>query len=209
VAKGDQFIKCPKGHTLPNRTNKGQCTPLHCAGSRSAAQEKNPVRAARKKAKAAAPTPADAVLDAVKPAPAPDQVLPELAKAAAYEAKMEALEQIAKSMSRLEAREVLLNVPKGLKGAEAEAWADAKLQELLPWAVAEKEFQLKHGDDEQRSRAADRVLEANGRGKKEGAPPVTQPIVVVLHGSGGSAQLPWSKGKVIDAQVQHVLPEKT
>jgi hypothetical protein len=92
----------------------------------------------------------------------------------------------------------LAEVPDGISGEEAEKWADARLVKNLPVAVAEIEFNLRYGDDAQRERAAQKVLDATGRGKGEKGNTGTSPILIV--NMGGGLSLPWRTEKVVDGE---------
>jgi hypothetical protein len=90
-----------------------------------------------------------------------------------------------------------MKTPMGLKGADAEEWADAQLNEALPEAVAELRFQLKYGDDKQRMDAARDVLDATGKRRRDGGAGGGATIIVNV------GALPWEKKreKVTDGEV--------
>jgi hypothetical protein len=77
--------------------------------------------------------------------------------------------RIRRAKGRLRAQHKALNVPQGLTGKAAEDWADKKAVELLPFAMAELEYQLSFGDNKQRAEAAKEVREMTGRGKRDGS----------------------------------------
>lgn len=101
-------------------------------------------------------------------------------------------------------------MPQGLTGTEAEQWADRRMVELLPMAIAEFEYLLRYGDEAQRERAASKVLDANGRGKREAMMGGSQPIII-LTGVNPSS-VPWAQtrpAQVIDVQtVSAPAPER-
>lgn len=203
---GSQFLKCPKGHDLPHRTNKGQCSPNYCAGSASGGAPPTRLRAKAKKetkkaVEIALRDAADREIDKIVPTTDQDLVA---TKATAKAAKIEHIAKMGNAIGRLAARRAFLQVPDGLNGEDAEAWADAKLTTLLPDAVADLEYDLKLGDDGQRRHARDRILDATGRGKRENGVGGAQPIIIL---TGGAVQNPpWKKEpKVIDVSV---VPEK-
>ena len=79
---------------------------------------------------------------------------------------------------------------------------DARTVKLLPLAVAEKEFQLRFGNDDQRERAADSVLRMTGRYQKEGA--ISGGASIILNIGGEGMQLPYmpkrDTAKVIEGE---------
>ena len=160
---GKSFNKCPKGHKLPRVTKKGQCTPLDCADD---AKEK--VVSIVKKEKAPPPV----VFD--------DEDEDELA---------DSRKKLKLRASQREARRELIPAPE-LEGTDAENWADQKIVKLLPKAVAELEYQLEYGSDEQRERAANKILDATGRGKTERGGAGTAPIILLNMAPG---QVPWAQ----------------
>lgn len=183
------FHRCPGGHGLPNHTNKGQCTPIYCALTTDDADEETP-----------------------------EQEVERVARGKEKKDSEKELEQkrLMRTQMRAAMRQELVPVPAGLKGGDAEAWTGARLVELSPYAVAEMEFQLKYGDDEQRARAAARVLDSTGHGKKDLA---TGGATIVINMSGQGAQsigaiLPWRQQgaiqaptpKTVDANVVEVRP---
>jgi hypothetical protein len=186
-------MRCPKGHLLPNKTNRGSCTPIYCAdtqGSKSArSKTENVVRKAINDVREKVKEGADEHLDKLIKK---DDPYASLKKNSAVEGKLDESVRIGKAAGRFAARMSVLDVP-NVKGKEAEAWADERLVDLLPLAVAEKEFELKFGDDEQRSKAADRILEANGRGKRENQVASAPTILLIGNGPQGQLDAPWIK----------------
>jgi hypothetical protein len=191
----DAPLTCPNGHSLPNFTPKGQCTPVHCAA------ETKTVRGKQKRALETKPPPERALAPALGETEA---------NQTAVLARNEFLLKSAHAVGRDLARRKLLGFPEGpLQGAEAEEWADKKIVEMLPLAVAELEFQLKYGDDEMRAKAANKILDATGRGKRENGAGAVAPIIMIQ--SGNAFQLPWVKdAKTVDAiVVPNQLPPKS
>lgn len=210
-----RFRQCPAGHPLPHETSKGQCTPVRCAeGKKPAKPATTPAdevqakvkRAARKMrtdvaevAEEAAATPHDDVRELV---PALGGSHEDVALQSASAEHAEHVGKLGRSAGRLAARRAFLKVPTGLTGADAEAYADKKLVDLLPFAVAEYEYQLLFGDEGQRERAAAKILDATGRGKREASAQANSPIIIVnAGGNAGVQSLPWVQGhaKVVSA----------
>jgi len=156
-----KFYTCPAGHTLPHRTERGECSPLYCPGS-------TPGSIKRKEA-----------------------ALKDLAAAkksdGTYAPPEKELAAIERAKLRADARRKLVPVPEGLAGADAEAWVQQRQVALAPLALAEQEYQLLFGDDEQRAKASARILDSTGHGKKESGN--TAGPVIVINASG--FQLPW------------------
>lgn len=77
--------------------------------------------------------------------------------------------------------------------ADIKAWADRKALEMLPVALAEVNFNLKYGNDKQRSEATNQVLDMHGLRRREAA--AGQHATIVLNLSNGknelAEQLPW------------------
>jgi hypothetical protein len=189
------FYRCPKQHALPNRTANGECTPLWCAdtdrGSRgSTSKEVVKTREARDAVKEAVQLKGDLHIDGMLKG---DDETVVLAKNTAKDSKVDEMVRIGKGAGRFAARLSALGTPTGLQGVEAEKWADSKLVEMLPLAVAEVEYQLKFGDDAQREKAAGKVLDATGRGKKEQQGNSAPTIILVGAGTGGALNYPWMK----------------
>ncbi len=95
-----------------------------------------------------------------------------------------------------------LKVPKFKDVKEGEEWSDRKIAELLPVAVATKEAFLKFGDDKQRDKAADDILAANGRTRRDIGGNSGPAIVIMTN--DGKITVPWAQRKevkVIDGEV--------
>lgn len=163
-----QFYTCPAGHRLPHKTNAGQCSPIHCAGV--AKSQRRKIEAKKQ----------------VEVGLAPSQ---EAALASIELAEDE--ERATKAQKRYQMRKRYLNAPEKLNGAAAEEWADQKLVELLPEAVVDIEWDLKYGNDSERQAARKQVLDATGRGKREGGGGGTQPIIMLVGQGVGPGAQPW------------------
>lgn len=185
------FYRCPKAHALPHKTARGECTPLYCADTEGAlgsnAKEHRKQKSALDVAKEESVNQPDLTIDGIVKDP--------LANAEGKKAKVEETVRIGKATGRHAARAEALNVPKGLTGQDAEDWADRRMVELLPLAVAEKEFQLRFGDDSARDKAASDILNATGRGKRDQGAAVGATIILVGAGTDGKAILPWAPKK--------------
>jgi hypothetical protein len=117
----------------------------------------------------------------------------------------EAVDEIRKAafgFTRTHARMKMLKVPEGLKGDAAEQWADARMVELLPLAVADIEYDLIAGSPDQRAKARQQVLDATGRSKREAAAGTTAPIVMLV---GSVAQVPWAQSALCRVKMRRPL----
>jgi hypothetical protein len=94
-----------------------------------------------------------------------------------------ALVKVAERDRPYDDRRRLAKLPEGLKGDEATKWAQEKLIELLPEAVASVAFDLRYGTDKQRETATDRVLKANGLDRRD-APSAQGGLIVLNLGPG-------------------------
>jgi hypothetical protein len=164
----DMILRCPKGHELPRRTSRGECTPIYCAGGARGRLPKDMTGIVTAK------------LDAAIPAEARRGVEED---------------RLAMAQSRLAARKKYLKVPEGLTGADAEAYVTRKMVDLSPLAAAELEFELTLGDDKARAEAARDVLDRTGFGKREGGHVAAGPILIINAG-GGTLELPWLRREV-------------
>lgn len=196
-----QYGRCPRGHPLPNHTNKGDCAPIYCALEKGDKADPKKAEKARRSELARHQETADKHLDKMLPKGDP---LFDVARADAIEEKVETVSRMAKAVGRLSARRAFFNVPEGLGGAEAEEWATQRAVSLLPDALAEIEYQLKMGDDSQRRDAARDVLDINGMRKKDGGGNVGATIILNLGGS----RLPWQQGAKAEVVEGEVTGEK-
>ena len=162
---------CPKGHAVGTKWDERTCTKLTCA-EQPAQLKPGYVPKTKKKY-----DPPPEVAERSKP--------PTEALTPAHALFVE--------------RVTMAGVPAGLSADEALAWSQRKLQELLPEAVAELQFQLRYGNDKQRFEAVDRVLNANGVAKKEVANGPTGPTVIVNLG-GDLAKVPFLARAVASAK---------
>lgn len=87
-------------------------------------------------------------------------------------------------------RKQLAKLPAGLAGDAAQQWAQKKLVDLLPEAVASVAYDLRYGTDKVRAEAADKVLRANGLDKREAAGGGGGLIVLNLTGAD-TGKIPW------------------
>lgn len=167
------FHRCPGGHALPNHTKHGQCTPIYCALTRDDADDETPEEAEERVARGKEKKDSEKELEQ---------------------------KRLMRTQMRAQMRAELVPVPGNLKGGDAEAWTGQRMVELSPYALAEMEFQLKYGDDEQRARAAARILDSTGHGKKDLATGGAT-IVINMSGQGASlgAVLPWRQQGAIQA----------
>lgn len=166
---GDNYRQCPKGHALPRHTSWGHCNPLHCADDVKA-------------------------LDVVPVATGDSSSSDQLSKAA-----KEGIVDSAKKALRRRSRERLVAVPEFKDAADAEDWVNRKKAELLPYALAEKEYKLLYGNDDQRDKASDYFLDAMGHGKKESG--LGTGATIILMGVKPEDMRPW-------AAPRQVLPAK-
>lgn len=214
----DLTSECPNNHSLPHSGSKGQCTPLRCADPR-VEKKPLPVLSAREKRKVLKKRRQEMKLsreyehtlkeDRVtkqltkKEVARIDPQLPDGAsKDHVVEGRVEGLTNASGAYGRHQAR---LAFVKDLPSVDADEvtinnWADKRGVQLLPLAIAEKEFMLKYGNDEQRERAADKVLAMNGRLNREGA--VSGGAAIILHiGGVGGLQLPYAPKRLVEGTV--------
>ncbi len=168
------FTRCPSGHPLPHRTEKGRCTPLLCA-------EKAGTGLSRLRD--------DKVID-------PEERL----------AKVKGDEEmrIKVQTSRAQVWQDFLQIPVDLKGADAEKYFDDEIVNMLPFAVGVLKKQLHFGTEEQQERAATKVMDANGRGKREAGGTTAPSIIINMVQADGSTgmKLPWRKDSPAEATVE-------
>lgn len=82
-------------------------------------------------------------------------------------------------------RKRLSMLPEGLEGDEATNWAEKKLRNLLPEAVANIAHDLRYGTQKERQAAAERVLASQGLDKREAAKHAGQGLIVLNINTGG------------------------
>lgn len=86
-------------------------------------------------------------------------------------------------------REKLVPAPPHLEKGDESQWVVDRLAALEPWAIRELEEQLLYSrDSRERRSAADKIIDANGHGKRE-AQAGNAPIMVVMNVQPG--QMPW------------------
>lgn len=213
----DLTLRCPSGHKLPHHGPKGQCHSMRCNDPRPevapplSSKEKRQVLKKRKRE--------ISLSNEYKQALKEDKVTKQLSKREAVRAdpqlpdgaskdlvvdgKVEGLMQASGAYGRHQAR---LAFVKDLPSDDADEvtinnWADKRGVQLLPLAIAEKEFMLKFGNDEQRERAADKVLAMNGRLNREGT--VSGGAAIILHiGGEGGLQLPYAPKRLVEGEVK-------
>lgn len=100
------------------------------------------------------------------------------------------LEQLDPKDMPFAARKQLALLPDGLKGEAATQWAQEKLVDLLPEAVASIQYDLRYGTDKVRAEAADKVLRANGLDKRE-AREGGGGLIILQLGDSGAKGIPW------------------
>lgn len=161
-----KFGRCPKNHALPHRTNRGNCTPLFCAGSASGT-----AGLAKKEAKELKTQDLGDVDDA----------------------ELEVVSRrIAAASTRHKARMAYVKTPETfVDPKEREKWIEDKKQELVPIALADIEFSLKLGDQQEREKARKDVLDMTGHGKRDGGGGSTSPLIILAGVTGNLGDNPW------------------
>lgn len=172
-------MSCPGGHTLPNFTKQGQCTPLRCAESGVKAPFVDVLKA--KKREKAAPE------RAIQPVKEADEGFEE-----------------ADVHFQLRARK--LGLPQGMDGDASEAWATKRLDELRAVAVADMEWDLKYGNEQQRREARRDLLDATGMRKKEASGNIVPSMTIVF--SGEAAAPEWLKRAATQQLTQGTVVKK-
>lgn len=173
--QGPLATHCPTGHEL--KTDDPSCTAVYCKDVPyvdPAFTPSNP-----KAIVPAAPTKA------------------ELEQGESDTAYTVELSKLRKAEGRMRARMDVLKTPRNLKGKQAEDFADAKAIELLPYAMAVLEHQLKHGDDKQQAEAARDVRDMTGRGKRDGSGSNSPTILIIGNADG---QNPFLKRVEVEAK---------
>lgn len=168
------FFHCPGGHKLPHVGESGTCSPVKCCDKKTAVKPEVSASSSKRAIKALA-----------KAELPPEEVT---------EKERRLLE--AKKTVAL-ARQEFVKLPKGLEGAAADEYATKKLVELTPMALAEVEFQLLYGTDDQRSKMALEVLDRSGHGRKTDSQGLGGPVIIIT----GSPKLPWAPAQVVSGEV--------
>jgi hypothetical protein len=102
---------------------------------------------------------------------------------------LDALAKVEPEEQAFHQRATLSQMPKGLIGDAAIEWAQKKLVDLLPEAVASVQWDLRYGTDKVRSEAADKVLRANGLDKREASQGGGG--LIVLNIGTEASKIPW------------------
>lgn len=165
------FYRCPGGHQLPNHTNKGECSAVHCPLNGAAGTEKALAKRAKTKDEDSSG------------------------------AKQEATVKLHRAQLRLDAVIEHFKAPTDLKGSAAEKFFDEEVTNLLPFAAVVLKKNLLLGDEDQQMQAADRVMNATGRGKKEAAGAQGNSITIVMPGADGGVHKPWKNPAVVNGEV--------
>lgn len=201
--------RCPSGHLLPNRTNRGRCTPVHCAGSNSGAKEDaaasttpNAVSTrggasvlARQKAELMKQISqrADAVIERLLPG---DSVEMQAARTAAQLQKVDEMQKIGHRIGRYAATQAVFKTPDGLKGADAENYFNDESDSLLPDVIQDLKNDIRFGDDMQRREARRDLLDITGKRRRESVQGGHAMIVLVgQNGVGTQLKIPWAKNQ--------------
>lgn len=190
------FLSCPKGHKLPHKTDRGECSPVFCPGFEGGGVKMRAAKLAKQVVKAISAE-ADEVIESAP--------LSKEGKEIAVTAKGELLGKLSQAHGRQAARKTFFKVPPNLQGADAEAWAQQKAVSLLPEAMAELEYQLMLGDDAQRRDAARDILDINGMRKRESSSGGGATIILNL----GGKELPWAQRVVEKLEGEKVNVPKT
>lgn len=182
------FARCPEKHKLPNHTEFGRCTPVYCA-----VRVDRTVDTSSPIADVVESTPHKVT----KPRPPKDLVKTpvdteeRLAKVTDNEVAYTKIQAAKRAVWQ-----DFLQIPIDLKGAEAEKYADDELVNMLPFAIGIVKKQLLFGTEEQQERAATKVLESNGRGKRD-VQGNTAPAIIINLPGGNQLNLPWRGDKTV------------
>jgi hypothetical protein len=158
------FLRCPRGHSLPHKTDVGRCTPLSCVE----ASELPRLRPDKE-----------------------DSVEARIGKVRDDEVSRTQIQNVRRTVWQ-----DFLQIPVDLKGADAEKFADEQLVDMLPFAVGVLKKQLLFGSEDQQERAANKVMDANGRGKRELGGNTT-PSIIINMTQGGVATAQTVDGQVV------------
>lgn len=176
IDSGDSYRQCPNGHTAGRKTSWGVCTPLHCADDVK-------------------------VLDATPVATEEEGSTSQLLRAT-----KDAIVDAAKRALRRKGRERLVSVPEFKTAAEAEDWVNAEKARMAPYALAEKEYRLLYGNDEQRDSASDYFLDATGHGKRDAGMGTGATIIIL---GDPAAIKPWAAKLPTTSKTVDALPATT
>lgn len=210
-------LQCPKGHNLPFSLDGKFCSAVTCAAEfKAAAEGRDPARVPKvrkrvklaegfdktnpESAESARRTTLAAVEEGAAQAIAEIDLGEESALVAEEAAKTEGLTE-ARKAGRHAARKAMVRVPENLEGSAANDWAAGRMLQLAPRAVAEAEYRLRFGDDDQRWEAAKFVMDATGHGKRDANGNMAmKPSIVVL----GGIRLPWLP-KQVEKQIEDAV----
>ncbi len=203
------FARCPNKHKLPNHTPTGRCTPVYCAAVATTNKSEISSNAEVNETGPLVSTSADVSPDVLSSKPGakstktksdlvkPSQDMDErIAKVADNEVAYTKIQAAKRAVWQ-----DFLQIPIDLKGAEAEKYADDELVNMLPFAIGIVKKQLLFGTEEQQERAATKVLESNGRGKRD-VQGNTAPAIIINLPGGNSLNLPWRGDKVIPGEAK-------
>ncbi len=200
------FLRCPSGHALPHRTNRGNCNPMFCSAPAKSGADPAP----------SAGEPAETPTGPIQPEAPADEFTPVESRAVTKqvdEDKKQALDvarRIKQAHTRHEARlKYLGDVPEFKDEKEKEQWIEAKKKALIPLALLDVEYALKLGDTAERERARREVLDMTGHGKRESQNQQNQPLIIISGLADGG--LPWvrrvdANGKQLPSNTVTVAP---
>lgn len=215
--------RCPNGHLLPNKTNKGRCTPVYCAGSLAGSNDRqstsevksesvltprvgSALKAAKAEVLAQLDARADEVIDRLLPGESMEMLA---ARASAKAQKADELQKIGHQIGRFAAHSAVFKTPEGLQGAEAEEYFKREAENLLPSIIVDLKRDLQLGDDAQRREARRDILDITGKRKQENAPAMHS-VFILMPPKGsttGQIKVPWSsKNKIINVAPLASLP---
>ena len=192
--KTTAFLQCPRLHKLPHKSSTGDCTPLYCADKENLL---NPTVKEDRLLQNQRPVEEEAAT--LTEATTPSEVAAEVEESypdnekAKRAVRVDTLTQLSHAAARSAARATFFKVPQNLEPAEIEAWAQTKAVSMLPKALAELDYQLTMGDDNQRRDAMRDVLDINGMRKREANGSTGATIILNLNGK----ELPWAQ-KVVE-----------
>jgi hypothetical protein len=177
------FFHCPRKHKLPH----GLCTPARCEVETNRTAKVNQSKRRRIRAEEqmseAIITGDDTELEAGKRQRKQD-------------------EEFGFADARRQFRLEKTGTPKDLKGADADRYVEAEIQNLQVEALAEQKYRLYYGDDDERNEASRLILAAGGHGPRD--PREGGAAVIIV--AGDVSRLPWSKPPIGSTQVPAQLP---
>ncbi len=90
----------------------------------------------------------------------------------------------------IQKRAQMAQLPQGLTSAGAVEWGKEKLATLVPEAVAQLMSDLRYGNSNTKSLAAEKILRANGLDKREAVEGNIRPAII-LNINAGDSKAPW------------------